>query len=105
MLFQRAAEFLDDPMPRALETREARAERLLAIDDRVNEIIAGLKERGFDSPYLRNFVVARIRPFVPRGKDAPTPEKLLDHMEEKAAKFDLGKVKSEQLAKTAGGSE
>jgi ParB family chromosome partitioning protein len=94
-------EFLDEPMPKALEIREARAERLLAIDDRVNEIIAGLKEKGFDSPYLRNFVVARLRPFVPRGKEAPDADALLDHMETKAAKFDLAKVKSEQLAKTA----
>ena len=98
-------EFLEVPLPKALAVREARAERLLAIDDRVNEIIAGLKERGFDSPYLRNFVVARIRPFRPRGKPAPDAEALLDHMEEKAAKFDLGKVKSEQLAKAGGGGE
>lgn len=98
-------DFLQAPLPEALAVREARAARLLAIDDRVNEIIAGLKEKGFDSPYLRNFVVARIRPFRPRGKPAPDPDALLDHMEQKAAGFDLGKVKSEQLARTTGGGD
>jgi ParB family chromosome partitioning protein len=97
--------FMDGPISKALETREARAERLLAIDDRVNEIIAGLKEKGFDSPYLRNFVVARIRPFVPRGKTPPDPDALLDHLEQKAAKFDLAKVKTDQLTRARGASD
>jgi ParB family chromosome partitioning protein len=97
--------FLDAPLAETLRVREERAKRLLAIDDRVTEIIAGLKERGFDSPYLRNFVVARIRPFRPRGKPGPEPDALLDHMEDKVSKFDLGKVKADQVAKTAGGGE
>ena len=97
--------FLDEPLPAALEIREARATRLLAIDDRVAQIIEELRARGFDSPYLRNFVVARIRPFRPRGKPAPEPDALLEHMEQKAASFDAGKIRSEQVAKTAGGGE
>jgi ParB family chromosome partitioning protein len=98
-------EFLAVPLPAALETRRARAMRLLAIDDRVAEIIAALKERGFDSPYLRNFVVSRIRPFRPRGKPAPDAEALLDHMAQAAEKFDTGKIRPDQVAKTAGASE
>ncbi len=94
--------FLDEPIGKALERRAARAERLLAIDDRVAEIIAELRERGFDSPYLRNFVVARIRPFRPRGKPAPDPDALLDHMEQAATKFDVGKIRADQVARSAG---
>ncbi|MEM7411080.1 MAG: chromosome partitioning protein ParB [Myxococcota bacterium] len=97
--------FLDDPLPEALARREARAEKLLTIEDRVAEIAKGLKERGFDSPYLRNFVVARIRPFRPRGKAAPDADALLDHMQTAAEKFDVGKVNESQVAKTAGGRD
>lgn len=97
--------FLDAPLSEALERRRARAERLLAIDDRVAEIIAALKERGFESPYLRNFVVARIRPFRPRGRPAPDPDALLDHMAEKAERFDVGKVKDAQISKAGGGED
>jgi ParB family chromosome partitioning protein len=95
--------FLDVPLAEALATREARAERLLAIDDRVAEIMDALKSRGFQSPYLRNFVVARIRPFRPRGKPAPDADALLAQMSEKAERFDAAKVREDQVARTAGG--
>ncbi len=97
--------FLERPIGEALATREARATRLLAIDERVGEIVQALRDRGFESPYLRNFVVARIRPFRPRGKPAPDPDALLDHMERAAAKFDTDKVKSDQVARTAGAGD
>jgi ParB family chromosome partitioning protein len=97
--------FLEEPLPRALEIRAERARRLLALDERVAAIADQLRERGFESPYLRNFVVARLRPFRPRGKPAPDADALLDHMERAAAKFDVGKIRSEQVAKTAGGGE
>jgi len=96
--------FLDEELPKALARRGARAKRLLAIDDRVTEIVAELRERGFESPYLRNFVVSRIRPFRPAGKPAPEADALLDAMQKSAAKFEAGKVKEGQVAKAAGGS-
>jgi ParB family chromosome partitioning protein len=96
--------FLDEPLARALERRAGRAKRLLALDERVGELIEALRERGFQSPYLRNFVVARLRPFRPRGKPAPDAEALLDHMERAAEKFDAGKVRADQVAAAAGGA-
>ena len=93
------------PLPAVLDLRQARAERLLAIDERVGELITALKERGFESPYLRNFVVARIRPFRPRGKPAPEPDELLEHMEKAAEAFDAGKIKADHVARSAGGPE
>jgi ParB family chromosome partitioning protein len=97
--------FLELPLAKSLQVRGRRAERLLALDDRVAEIMAALRARGFESPYLRNFVVARLRPFRPRGKPAPDAEALLDHLERAAERFDPGKVRGDQLAKSAGAAE
>ena len=93
--------FLELPIGQALELRDARAERLLSIEDRVAEIMKELKKQGFESPYLRNFIVARIRPFRPRSKPAPGPDTLLDHMEKAAAKFDPANVRGDQIARSA----
>jgi len=96
-------EFLDAPLRKTLALRAERAKKLLAIDERVGELVKTLQERGFQSPYLRNFVVARIRPFRPPGKPAPDADALLEHMAKAAEKFDPGKVKEGQVAKAAGG--
>jgi ParB family chromosome partitioning protein len=96
-------EFLDLPLKKSLALRAGRAKQLLAIDERVGEIVKALQERGFKSPYLRNFVVARIRPFRPPGKPAPEADALLEHMAKAAEKFDVAKVKEGQVASAAGG--
>ena len=98
-------EFLDEPLRKTLALRAERAKKLLAIDERVGELVKTLQERGFQSPYLRNFVVARIRPFRPPGKPAPDADALLEHMAKAAEKFDPGKVKEGQVAKAAGGGD
>jgi len=46
----------------SLRERENFAARLAEIDGLVKKIIAALQAKGFKSPYLRNYVVARINP-------------------------------------------
>lgn len=95
--------FLDLELPEALEERERRAERLLDLEDEVARVIKGLKEQGFESPYLRAFVIARINPLrFQKGDKAPEFDKTLDRMLEKAQKFDVGKVKATDLSRTGG---
>ena len=54
--------FSERTLAASLREREGYAARLLAIDAEVKKIIAALSARGFKSPYLRNYVVARINP-------------------------------------------
>ena len=46
----------------SLRERAGYADRLQAIDSQVKKIIATLQARGFKSPYLRSYVVARLNP-------------------------------------------
>ena len=46
----------------SLRERENYASRLLQIDAQAKKVIEMLQKRGFKSPYLRNYVVARISP-------------------------------------------
>jgi ParB family transcriptional regulator, chromosome partitioning protein len=54
--------FSERTLAASLREREGYASRLLEIDTRAKKIIEMLQTRGFKSPYLRNYVVARINP-------------------------------------------
>src|SRR6185503_11552785 len=85
-----------------LAERRTRAERLLELDLAVGEAVKRLKERGFQSPYLRAFVVARINPLrFKRGAKAD-PDETLAKMLASAERFDAGKVRPDQVASAGG---
>jgi ParB family chromosome partitioning protein len=99
--------FLDQTLAAGFRKREGFAARLVEIDGRVKTIIEQLQERGFKSPYLRAFVVARINPvrFHRAKKGDTTPPmplaSALTRMAASARKFDLDKVKPGDLALVA----
>jgi ParB family chromosome partitioning protein len=104
---RRVDRFSEKSLPVALRERAGYAARLLEIDARVKEIVAGLQERGFQSPYLRTLVVARINPvrFVkPKQGDSAPPMPIgaaLTRMAASAKKFDAGSVRERDLALAA----
>ncbi len=102
-IVKRIDAFLDRPLDEALEVRESRAERLMALDDAVVAVVNGLKAKGLTSPYLKNFVVARVN-FL-RFKPAGTAEfdPTLAKLTEMAQKFKIDNVKKEDVAKMGGG--
>ena len=52
----------DRTLAASLRERAGWAARLIEIDASVKGIVEELRQRGFKSPYLRNYVVARINP-------------------------------------------
>lgn len=104
-VLKRTDKFLPAKLAKALETRRAHAARLLELNEAVNDAVKRLKARGFESPYLRAFVVARINPLRwKRGATADFDE-TMDTMIAAAKKFDPAKVKADQLARSAGAPE
>ena len=97
-VLRRVEAFLDPPLLEALGIREARAEKLLALDDLAAAAVAALKQRGFTSPYLKAFVVARLNPLRFRRGATMSADEALDAMMTAAQKFDAGKVKVGDLA-------
>ncbi len=104
-VLKRVETFLQSPLPEALQVRSERADRLLELDDRVAEAVAALKQRGFTSPYLKAFVVARINPLRFRRGAKPAPggavmsaDAALEAMAAAIQRFDPEKVKVGDLA-------
>ena len=67
--------------------------------------VAALKARGFNSPYLRNFVVARTNPLRFIKGEPPPIEELLPSMTKRTRGMDVGKIKNEDVARTGGAPE
>jgi ParB family chromosome partitioning protein len=102
-VLRRIDDFLDEPLSKALKERARRAKLILAIDDAVSAIVDKLKKRGFTSPYLRPFVVARINPIRFSKSTEFDFDDVLSRMEKSAAKFNIEKVRQEDVVRAGGG--
>jgi ParB family chromosome partitioning protein len=101
-IVRRLVSFSSEPLAKVIRAHERQAEMLLELDERVAAVIARLKARGFVSPYLRAFVVARINPLRWIQGEPPPLEEVLKTMRERAGKFNTEKVKQEDLASAGG---
>jgi ParB family chromosome partitioning protein len=103
-VLRRIDDFLEEPMARALKERERRAAKVLKLDDAVSKVVAALKERGLTSPYLKPFVVARVNPIRFSKSTEFDFDDVMDRMIAAANKFNVERVKQEDVAKVGGGA-
>jgi ParB family chromosome partitioning protein len=101
-VLRRIDDFLDEPMAKALRERERRAAKVLTLDDGVSKVVGALKARGLTSPYLRPFVVARINPIRFSKATEFDFDEVIDKMIASAGKFNVDRVKQEDVAKIGG---
>jgi ParB family transcriptional regulator, chromosome partitioning protein len=104
-VLRRIDEFLDKPLAKAVTERERRARVVLALDDRVTATVEKLKARGLTSPYLRPFVVARINPIRFSKATSFDFDEVLQKMTASAGKFNVEKIKPEDVSRAAGPAE
>jgi ParB family transcriptional regulator, chromosome partitioning protein len=103
-VLKRTESFGAAKLSRALAARRDRAGQLLELDAVVVAAVQRLRERGLESPYLKAFVLARVNPLrFTRG--AADPDVVIAQMLASARKFDAGKVKADQVARTGGVAE
>jgi len=103
-VLRRTEHFTDGPLEDALAEHEQLADAVLDLEAKVSAAVARLKERGLTSPYLRSFVVARINPLRWIKGDLPTATEVVTQMSQRAAKFNVERVKQEDVAKSGGGA-
>ncbi len=101
-VLRRVDRFLGVALPRALATREARARRVLELDEVVGRAVEALRAQGFESPYLRAFVVARINPLRGARKAAAEFDETIEAMLRRAKSFRPERVRPQDLARVGG---
>jgi ParB family transcriptional regulator, chromosome partitioning protein len=99
---RRLETFSEEPISKAIKKHEKTAALLMDLDARVTEAVKKLKEKGFVSPYLRTFVVARINPLRWIQGEPPPLEEVLKTMRDRAARFNVEKIKQSDLANMGG---
>lgn len=104
-ILKRVDGFRAAPLPQAIAAREKEAAKLLELDDAVGVAVAALKAKGFESPYLKAFVVARINFLRFVKGDLPSVDATLDRLIASAKKFDAAKVNKDQVAAASGPPE
>jgi len=98
---RRLTEFADELLSKALRAHEKRSQKLLELDDRVNEVVKKLKAKGFVSPYLKSFVVARSNP-LRFMKEPPELDDLINTIRGKLERFNVDKIKQEDIVASGG---
>ena len=74
---------------------------LMELDEKVADVVKRLKAKGFVSPYLKTFVVARSNP-LRFMKEAPELEDLIRTIRAKVERFNVDKVKQSDIVASGG---
>ncbi len=100
-ILRRVDKFLKSTLPRALEERLERAELVREADEVLSDVVAKIKKRGINHPYVKNFVLARTTPLTRARKTLPSFEVTFKRLTENLEKFDLTKIRYEEIARSA----
>jgi len=100
---RRLTEFSEHPLAKSLKEHERHVEMLVELDEKVADVVKRLKAKGFVSPYLKSFVVGRSNP-LRFMKEPPPLEDLLRTIRGKVERFDVDKIKPEDITASGGGS-
>ena len=100
---RRLTSLSDESLAKSLKVHERHATMLLELDQKVIEVVAKLKAKGFVSPYLKAFVVARSNP-LRFMSEAPELEELIKIIRGKVDRFNVDKIKQEDIVASGGGA-
>ena len=102
---RRLEKFSEESLKKSFAVHEKHADMLMDLDAHVAEVVSKLKAKGFVSPYLKAFVVARINPLRFMQNEPPPLAEVLKTMRERAAKFNVKKIKQSDIVSSGGASD
>jgi ParB family chromosome partitioning protein len=103
-ILRRVDAFLDEPIAKTIKERERRGRKILKLDDAVSAAVEKLKARGLTSPYLKPFVVSRVNYTRFSKATSFDYDETLDKIIGSAQKFNVERVKHEDVVKSGGGA-
>ena len=96
-ILRRVDKFLKGHFPRTLPEREERAAMVAEADEALVKVVAKIKKRGINHPYVKNFVLARTTPLTRQRKTLPSFEQTFKKLTANIEEFDVAKVRYEDV--------
>jgi ParB family transcriptional regulator, chromosome partitioning protein len=100
-ILRRVDKFLKGRFPRTLPEREERAELVREADEALGRVVARIKKRGINHPYVKNYVLARTTPLTRQRKTLPSFEQTFRRLLDSIEGFDVAKVRYEDIQRSA----
>ena len=100
-ILRRVDKFLKTTLRKGLEDREERAALVRAADEALNAVVAKIKKRGINHPYVKNYVLARTTPLTRARKTLPSFEQTFKKLRDNLADFDVAKVRYDEIQRSS----
>jgi ParB family transcriptional regulator, chromosome partitioning protein len=100
-ILRRVDKFLKTGLRRGLDERTERADLVRSADEALGTVVAKIKKRGINHPYVKNYVLARTTPLTRTRKTLPSFEQTFKKLKENLADFDPSKVRYEDVQRSA----
>jgi ParB family transcriptional regulator, chromosome partitioning protein len=100
-ILRRVDKFLKGTLRKGLEERTERAELVRATDETLAQVVAKVKKRGINHPYVKNYLLARTTPLTRARKTLPSFEQTFKKLRDNLEDFDVAKVRYDEIQRSA----
>jgi ParB family chromosome partitioning protein len=100
-ILKRVDKFLEGSFAKTRPEREERAAAVKAADTALGKVVAQLKKRGINHPFVKNYVLARTTPLTRQRKTLPSFDQTFSRLTASIEGFDVSKVRYEDVQRTA----
>ena len=100
-ILRRVDKFLKTSLRRGLEEREERAALVRSVDEALAAVVAKIKKRGINHPYVKNYVLARTTPLTRARKTLPSFDQTFKKLKDNLEDFDVSKVRYDEIQRSA----
>jgi ParB family transcriptional regulator, chromosome partitioning protein len=100
-LLRRVDSFLTGTFAKTLPLREDRAAKVRAADKALARVVAQIKKRGINHPFVKNYVLARTNPLSRQRKTVPSFDQAFAKLVANLEEFDPDKVRYDEIRRAA----
>jgi ParB family chromosome partitioning protein len=100
-ILRRVDAFLRLTLRRGLDERRERADLVRAADAALATVVARVRKRGINHPYVKNYLLARTTPLTRARKTLPSFEQTFRKLAENLEAFDVSKVRYDEIQRSA----